>query len=110
VHANALQADRVEHPGRRFDDTWRRMAIAFGEEQSFHRDRAEPGQIDDGLVLEPVAETPACGDDRVGERQRTDVRGQIHVLAVTGGARDPRRYTGRSAAHGQHRPVCRRPR
>ena len=39
VHADALQADRVQHPGRRFDDARRRVAFAFGEEQSLRRRR-----------------------------------------------------------------------
>ena len=43
VHADALQADGVEHSGRRFDDARRRMAFALGEEEAFHRDRAERG-------------------------------------------------------------------
>ena len=29
VHADALQADRVQHAGRRFDDPRRRMAFAL---------------------------------------------------------------------------------
>ena len=33
VHADALQADGVQHAGRRFDDARRRMPFALGEEQ-----------------------------------------------------------------------------
>ena len=34
VHADALQADGVQHAGRRLDDARRRMAFALGEEQA----------------------------------------------------------------------------
>ena len=70
VHADALQADGVQHAGGRLDDARRRVAFALGNEQPLHADAAERGQIDDVGVLEAVAEAAAGGDDRVPERQR----------------------------------------
>ncbi len=35
MHADALQADGVQHAGRRLDDARRRMSFALGEEQPF---------------------------------------------------------------------------
>ncbi|MEZ5318864.1 MAG: hypothetical protein R2752_15800 [Vicinamibacterales bacterium] len=32
VHADALQADGVQHPGRRLDDARRRVALPLGQE------------------------------------------------------------------------------
>ncbi len=46
VHADALQADGVEHAGRRLDDARRRVALALGEEQSLDDDGAERREIE----------------------------------------------------------------
>ena len=72
VHADALQADRVEHAGRSLDDARRRMSLAFGEEQSLDRDAAERREIDDVAVFDAVAEAPAGGDERVRQPKRSD--------------------------------------
>ena len=41
MHADALQADRVQHAGRRFHDARRRVALALFEEQALDRHAAE---------------------------------------------------------------------
>ena len=65
VDADPLQADRIEHAGGRLDDSFRRMALAFGEEQSLDRDAAEQREVDDVRVFDAVAEAAAGGDDRI---------------------------------------------
>ena len=81
VDADALQADRVQHAGRRFDDARRRVSFALGEEQSLDRDAAERRQVDDVGVLDAVAEAAARGDQRIGERQRSDLERKIHSVS-----------------------------
>ena len=68
VDADALQADRVEHAGRRLDDARRRVAFALVEEQALDDDAAERREIDDVGVLDAVAEAAAGGDQRVLQR------------------------------------------
>ena len=68
MHADALQADRVQHAGRRFDDARRRMALALVEEQALDRDAAERREIDGVGVLDAVAEASGRRDDRVLQR------------------------------------------
>ena len=46
VDADALQADGVQHAGRRLDDPRRRVAFALGEEQALDGDAAERRQVD----------------------------------------------------------------
>ena len=94
VHADALQADGVEHPRRRLDDARRRMSLALRQEQPLHGDAAERRQIDDVGVLDAVAEAAAGGDQRVGERQGADGDGKIHSTRVSAPAR-PRRCAAR---------------
>ena len=72
VDADALQADRVEHAGRRLDDPRRRVALALGQEQALDADGAERREIDRRAVLDAVAEAAARGDQRVFQRQRSD--------------------------------------
>ena len=76
--ADALQADRVQHAGRRLDDARRGMSFALVEKQSLDGDAAERRQIDDVGVLDAVAEAAARRDERVLERQRADADGEIH--------------------------------
>ena len=71
--ADALQPDRVQHAGRCFDDSRRRMAFALGQEQSLDGDAAERRQVDDVGVLDAVAEAAAGRDERVLESERADV-------------------------------------
>ena len=78
AHADALQADGVQHAGRRFDDARRRMAFALVEEQALDGDAAERRQVDEVGVLDAVAEAAARGDQRVLEGQRADANGEIH--------------------------------
>ena len=72
MDADALQPDRVEHAGRRFDDALRRMSLAWLQEQPFGDDRPECGDIDRVGVLQTVPEAAAGGDERVPERECTD--------------------------------------
>ena len=72
VDADALQADRVQHPGRRFDDARRRMSFALGEEQSLDGDAAERRQVDQVRVLDAVAEAAARRDERVLQLERAN--------------------------------------
>ena len=63
MDANALQADGVDHAGRRFDDARRRVAFAFVEEQALDGDAAERREIDGARVLHAVAEAARRRDD-----------------------------------------------
>jgi hypothetical protein len=80
VHADALQADGVDHAGRRLDDARRHVAFALGEKETLHAHRAQRRQIDRVGVLDAVAETAARGNERVLQRQRANTSRQIrHV-------------------------------
>ena len=70
MDADALQADRVQHAGRRFDDARRRMSFALGEKQPLHGDAAERREVDQLGVLGAVPETAARRDERILERER----------------------------------------
>ena len=61
MHADALQADRIDHAGRRFDDPRRRMSLALLHEETLRYHAAEHRQIDDLLVFETVSEAAASG-------------------------------------------------
>ena len=75
--ADALQADRVQHAGGRFDDPRRRMALALGEKQALDGDAAKRGEIDQVGVFDAVAEAAARRDERVLQRQRADGDGEV---------------------------------
>jgi hypothetical protein len=77
MDADPLQSDRIEHPGRRFDDARRRVPFAFGEEEAFDRDAAERCEIDDVRVLDAVAEASARRNQRIGKCERSDLEGEI---------------------------------
>ena len=64
VHADALQADRIQHPGRRLDDSGRRMPRPLVEEEPLDHDGAERCEIDDAGVLDAVAEAAARRHER----------------------------------------------
>ena len=78
ANADALQADRVQHAGRRLDDARGRMSFALVEEQALDRDAAERSEVDDVGVLDAVSEAAACRDQRVLKRERADVNGKVH--------------------------------
>ncbi len=78
VNADTLEADGIEHAGRRFDNTWRRMPLALAQEQTLDRDAAERRQIDDVRVLDAIAEATARGYERVRECQPSNRNGKIH--------------------------------
>ena len=80
--ADALQADGVEHAGRRFDDTRRRMTLAGCQEQPLGDDGAERGQVDEIGVLDAVPEAAARRDERVAEGQRSNSNREIHHLML----------------------------
>ena len=65
VDPDALEPDRVQHSGGRFDDALRRMPFARREEQPLHGDAAERGDVHRVAVLEPVPEAARGRDDRV---------------------------------------------
>ena len=50
MDADPLQADRVQHAGRRLDDARRRMALALLEEQAFDGDAAERRRKPTGVL------------------------------------------------------------
>ena len=79
VHADALQADGVQHAGRGLGDARRRVPFALGQEQALDADAAERGEVDDLLVLEAVAEAAAGRDDRVGQVERSDADAKIRA-------------------------------
>ena len=54
------------------------MTLALGEKQSLHRNAAKRRQIDQVGVLDAVAETSACRDERILERERSDLNGEVH--------------------------------
>src|SRR4030095_14255645 len=73
VHADALQADRIEHAGGGFDDALGRVALARLEKETFDGDAAERREVDRLGVLAAVPKTSARRDQRVLERQRPDL-------------------------------------
>ena len=81
VHADALQADRVQHAGRRLDDPRRRVAFALGEEQALDRDAAERRQIDDVGCTRRRSRSSRSRRSADWQRQRADGNGKIHVSA-----------------------------
>ena len=72
MHADALEANRVQHARRRFDDAGRRMPFALGEKQTFDGDAAERREVDQFGVLGAVPETSARRDERILQRERAD--------------------------------------
>ena len=80
-HPDALQADRVHHPGRSLDDSRRRMSFALLEEQAFDGHAPERREVHEIGVLDAVAEASACGNERILQSQRTDLNGQVHVIS-----------------------------
>ena len=72
-----LQADGVQHAGRRLDDSRGGVAFALGQEQALDGDAAEGRQVDDVGVLHAVAEAPARRDERVLQGQGTDLNREI---------------------------------
>jgi hypothetical protein len=83
VHADTLQPDRIQHARGRLDDAFRRMALAFLEEEPFHRDGAECREVQRLCVLDAVAEAPAGRDERIRQRQRADGNGEVAHHAQT---------------------------
>ena len=94
MHADALQADGVDHAGRRLDNARRRVPLALGHEQPLHAHAAERREVGHLVVLEAVAEAAAGGNQRVGQRQRADADGKI-TSAISPTRSRPRRTPGR---------------
>ena len=67
VDAGVLEADRVEHPGRRLGDPRRRVADPRLERRALAADRAEALDVDHVAVLDAVAERARGDEDRVGQ-------------------------------------------
>ena len=107
VHADALQADRVQHARRGFDDAGRRVAFALRQEQSFDRNAAERREIDDVAVLDAVAEAPAGRDERIRESQRPDGDRQVHGgRAQCANASQTMRSASKTGPSRQERTKC----
>jgi hypothetical protein len=83
MDANSLQTNRIQHPRRRFDDPRRRMSFTLSEEQTFDRNAAQRREIYNVGVLDAVSKAPACRNQRIGQRQRTDGNGKIHVQCAS---------------------------
>jgi len=77
MDADALEADGVEHAGRRLHDALRRMALALSQEEALDCHAAEERQVDDVGVLDAVAKAAAGSDDGVFQRQRADLDGEV---------------------------------
>jgi len=71
------QADGIEHAAGCFHDSWRRISRHWLQGKPFHNQRAEEVEVHKALQLQPVAEGPGRGDDRVLKGQRTDVGCEI---------------------------------
>ena len=69
VDARVLEADRVEHPGRRLGHARRRVADTRPERRAFRADRAEAVDVDDVAVLDAIAERARRDQDRVGQHK-----------------------------------------
>ena len=65
VDARVLEPDRVEHAARRLGHARRRVADARLERRALAADPAEPVDLDDVAVFDPVAERPRGDEDRV---------------------------------------------
>ena len=74
AHADILQADGVEHSGRRLAQARRRRARHGFEGQPFDDDAAEPVQIGEVGKLDAVAKGAAGGDNGIGKAHRADIR------------------------------------
>ncbi len=77
VDADALQADGVQHAGRRLDDARRGMTVSLGEEQALDRHAAERREVDGLGVFDAVAEAAGRRNERVLEVQGPEVNGQV---------------------------------
>ena len=101
VDAGVLEPDRVEHPARRLGHARRRVADPRPERRALAADRAEPLDLDDVAVLDPVAERPRGDEDRILE---AEAPAQVD-RQVDGGAR--RRRADRRRARRRARPTRR---
>src|SRR5262249_50450061 len=72
-------ADRVRHACRGSTDAGRWMSFAWIEEQPFHRHAAKRGEVDDVCVFNAVPEAAAGRNQRVLERERSDLDREVHV-------------------------------
>jgi len=77
VHADALQADGVDHAGRRLDNARGRVALALGEEEALDADAPEGRQVGDVFILEAIAEAAAGRDERIRQLERADADGKV---------------------------------
>src|SRR5437773_1316942 len=72
LHADVLEADRVEHAARCLEQAGRRFPGRGPEREPLHRERAERAQVDQRGELGPVAEGAGSGDDGVRQPDRAD--------------------------------------
>ena len=77
LRPDILQADGIEHAGRSFPKTRRRIADHRFLRQALHHKAAQLAQMDDILEFDPVAESATGRDDRILERNACDVYAEI---------------------------------
>ena len=82
MDADTLQADRVQHAGRRLDHARWRVSFPLRKKEPFRRDAAKSGDVERVGVLDAVPETAARSNERVFERQRANLNGQVHHLTA----------------------------
>src|SRR5262249_42590199 len=77
VDAVVVEADGVEHAGRRLDGARRRVADARLARHRLGHDAAEAGEVDRAGHLARVAERARRHQDRVAQGQATEADGQV---------------------------------
>ena len=91
LDTHVLQADRVEHPGRRLDRARRWIAHTWLQRGAFADDGAEALDVHQPGELDAVAECAARGQDGVPEHQARRVRrGQVDRQVGRDCARAPK--------------------
>ena len=70
LDAVVVEADRVEHAGRRFDRPPGRVAGPRLLRDRLGKNAAEPAEIDQACHLAGVAEGARGDEDRIGQRSR----------------------------------------
>src|SRR4029453_9520590 len=78
VHPNALKPDGIQHARGCLDDALWGVPFARSEKKAFRCDGPQRRKVDGVGVLDPVAITPAGGNQRIGEPERSDLYRKIH--------------------------------
>ena len=93
LDADVLEADRVQHPGRRLGDARRRVPGARLEREALGDEAADPAQVQERRQLAAVAEGARGRQHRVA--QRDAARGRRGCRAARSRQRPPRRSSRR---------------